>query len=158
MKINHLPIILFFVLFSAFSFSGCSKAERKTSPVNSESQTNSSMTNEIAKQEQQADSIAKESSAETAKTNESIVGKWKDVKAGTVVQFFKEGTVLIDDAASGQRITGKYQRLDETDLKLSLDLPMSRPAVVKYKIVGNKLELGNPDGSAGMSNFSRIQQ
>lgn len=155
MNVIYLPTILFSVLFSA-----CSAVEKSTAPVNSNGQTNSRLTNKVSKAEQPtqaANSAVNETSTDDAKTNGSVVGKWKDAKAGTVVQFFKEGTVLMDDAASGQRITGKYQQLDENNIKLTLDLPMSRPAIVKYKIYADNLELGNPDGSPGTADFTRLQ-
>lgn len=153
MRISNLPVIFLVVLFST-----CSMTKKSALADNSKVQVNSTTTNESLKQDQQVNTVANEVSTDTPKTSEPIVGKWRDVKVGTVVQFFKEVTVLMDDSAAKQRITGKYKQLDENNLKLTLDLPMSRPAIIKCKIVGNNLELGKPDGSAGMSEFSKIQE
>lgn len=89
-----------------------------------------------------------------ASPRQAIIGQWQEVGGTEVLEFFKDGTVVVTD--KGMSLGGRYQFLDADRIKLELmflGTPMVFVATIQ--IVGDILTLFKSDGT--VSQYRRIR-
>ena len=84
------------------------------------------------------------------KSQNPIVGKWKDVEKAQTVEFSKEGSLSI--SGDGFSMTGQYQLIDEGRVKIDLTGGLS--ATLSVKITGDELSMTDPNGV--VSRYKRV--
>lgn len=78
-----------------------------------------------------------------------VLGKWTEIGKTEVIEFFKDGTVIVADPRMHVATAGTYSVDRETYL-LKLQI-MGQLAVFKAKVSGGTLTLYAPDGSTAGS-------
>ncbi len=85
---------------------------------------------------------------------DEFIGVWFDVDEEVTVQFFDEGTIVVQE--QNDSFSGDYRILDENQLRLDLSESGSEPRtmVFSYELDGDALTLIAPDGDR--ANLTRV--
>lgn len=84
------------------------------------------------------------------KSQNSIVGKWKDVEKAQTVEFSKEGSLSI--SGEGFSMTGQYQLIEEGRVKIDFTGGLS--STLSVKVTGDELSMTDPNGV--VSRYKRV--
>jgi hypothetical protein len=76
------------------------------------------------------------------KSQNPIVGKWKDVEKAEIVEFTKEGSLLV--SANGFSMSGNYKVVDEG--RIQVELTGLGTEIVSVKVTGDELSVTDPQG------------
>ena len=77
------------------------------------------------------------------KSQNPIVGKWKDAERGQVViEFTKDGSLSF--SGNGRSVSGNYKFIDEG--RVQLDLAGEPSKILAVKITGDELSFTDPSG------------
>ncbi|HKQ76358.1 MAG TPA: hypothetical protein VJ810_21870 [Blastocatellia bacterium] len=89
----------------------------------------------------------------SSKSANPIVGKWKDVEKTAIVEFSKDGSLSISDAAFSMK--GNYKFLDEGRVQVNIiGMEAMGPTILTVKFTGGELSLTDPKGE--VSRYKRV--
>jgi len=84
----------------------------------------------------------------SSKPEEAIIGKWSEIGATEKMEFFKDGTITIND--KGINMVGKYTFVDKDRIRVEFGGLAAKigPIVVTVSISGDELTWTMPDGKS----------
>lgn len=81
---------------------------------------------------------------------EQIVGKWRvaDTTDGNVLEFYKDGTVTMEEAITGVSVNGEYSFLNDEKLKIELGgiLAITGAAIYQVSFTDDRMTLETQNG------------
>lgn len=81
---------------------------------------------------------------------EQIVGKWRvaDTTDGNVLEFYKDGTVTMEEAITGVSVNGEYSFLNDEKLKIELGgiLAITGAAIYTVSFANDRMTLESQNG------------
>ena len=89
------------------------------------------------------------------KPENEILGKWKEEGGTEIMEFFKDGTVSVED--EGMSMKGNYKVVDESNIRLELvgDGTRGGPILAKGSFSSGKLNFTRPNGE--VFNYSKFK-
>jgi hypothetical protein len=74
-------------------------------------------------------------------SKQNLVGTWQNEQSGDTLVFFKDGTISM--TSLGMSVTGSYQILDDTNLKISISglFGLGGAQIYGYSVSGKTLTL-----------------
>jgi hypothetical protein len=70
----------------------------------------------------------------------AIVGKWKENDSNTSIEFFPNGTVLLNGNRFVREMIGDYSKLDEHRIRVDLKL-IKVPFIFSFSVSGNEMDV-----------------
>ncbi len=79
---------------------------------------------------------------------EDFIGTWHDAEEGYNIEFFTDGTMVVQEADGEDQLSGDYEILNDERivLRLSDGRSEARTLVASYEFRGDTLTLNAPDG------------
>lgn len=85
----------------------------------------------------------------------AIIGKWDEIDGTETIEFFKDGTITVDD--KGMSFGGDYKFIDNDRIRIELGGlgALAGPMIVKVSISKDELSLTTSDGD--IDKYQRVK-